>query len=215
MKRLFFFLVAILSSGELYAYYPYSVRANTSFESRFFAIIVGSAIIYVLIYLFYFLLGKSINATTKLANVNKWKKSEQEIKKKEKKQTNRTIVKTADKKVYVSKTKQPERNMKPLLTVLIIYEIIAICILADSDGVCENLFSYEFCDYEGFQYIFMCLFVPAVIAVIYSWRSEIKRFWQKLSYVLSDEEQLDTKKTIKKQKRNQSYWKKDPWDDYL
>ncbi len=85
-------------------------------------------------------------------------------------------------------TKQPKKtktSLKAKLTWGICYEIVTILILADYNGMCDFVFSYDFCTYDGFQYVVMCIFVPALIFVIALWKQEIISFFRKLWYVLS------------------------------
>jgi hypothetical protein len=62
--------------------------------------------------------------------------------------------------------------MKGILTILGIYEMIAIWCLYDADA-------------EFFQYIVACLFVPAVFAILFVWRKELTTFFKRLWYVLT------------------------------
>ena len=70
-------------------------------------------------------------------------------------------------------------SLKAIITLCVCYEILIILILADYNGVCDAIFSYDFCTYEGFQYLVMCLFVPAIVGVIYIWRQELTDFVKK------------------------------------
>ena len=67
---------------------------------------------------------------------------------------------------------------KIIFTLFIIYEIVMICFLA-SDS-CDDVFDYHFCDYEGFQYLVMCGFVPLVGVLIALWWKEILGFLAKI-----------------------------------
>lgn len=78
------------------------------------------------------------------------------------------------------------QTLKKVITWLTLYEVGIICILMDSDGVCDTLFFGDFCDYDGFQYVVMCIFVPAMVAIISMWRKEISAFFKKLWYILSN-----------------------------
>ena len=64
--------------------------------------------------------------------------------------------------------------MKTILTILGVYEIIAVLLLASEDA-CESMFGYDFCGFDGFQYVVMCLLVPAAIGLLVWWWPEIKK----------------------------------------
>lgn len=96
------------------------------------------------------------------------------------------IWKTAKTQSTPNKHKKTKKiNLKTCLTLFICYEIAIILILADSYDACDFIFSYDFCIYDGFQYLVMCLFVPALIAVIVMWKQEIKNFLKRIWQIIS------------------------------
>ena len=96
------------------------------------------------------------------------------------------IWKTAKTQSPPNKHKKTQKiNLKTCLTLFICYEIAIILILADSYDACDFIFSYDFCMYDGFQYLVMCLFVPALVAVIVMWKQEIKNFLKRIWQIIS------------------------------
>lgn len=87
--------------------------------------------------------------------------------------------KSAKKAMKTNHSQGHKISLKAIITLCVCYEILIILILADYNGVCDAIFSYDFCTYEGFQYLVMCLFVPAIVGVIYIWRQELTDFVKK------------------------------------
>lgn len=100
---------------------------------------------------------------------------------------NSALQKKAKNIINENTVKKSKINLKKLLTVLILYEIIIIFILFDDSGICESIFFLfdDFCSYEGFQYIVMCIFVPVLLSLILSWRQEIMIFFKRLWYMIT------------------------------
>ena len=97
----------------------------------------------------------------------------------------------AESKELFNKFSIKKKNINPRnwLTVLVVYEIVIIFILADDGyyGACESVFSFfDICDYNGFQYLIMCVFVPIVFGLLLSWRQEIRIFFKRLWYVVKN-----------------------------
>lgn len=70
--------------------------------------------------------------------------------------------------------------MKVILTVLSVYEMICIWVLYDAEA-------------EFFQYVVACLFVPAIVAILFVWRKELVTFFKRLWYVLTVKESNNEK----------------------
>ena len=47
--------------------------------------------------------------------------------------------------------------------------------LLASEDACDSIFGYDFCGFDGFQYVVMCLLVPAAIGLLVWWWPEIKK----------------------------------------
>lgn len=88
-------------------------------------------------------------------------------------------VKSTKKVMKTNHSQGRKISLKAIITLCVCYEILIILILADYNGVCDAIFSYDFCTYEGFQYLVMCLFVPAIVGVVYMWRQELTDFVKK------------------------------------
>ena len=81
-------------------------------------------------------------------------------------------------------------KLKKILTLFILYEVIMIMVLSYEE-MCNGILcafshysSCDFCEYDGFQYLIMCIFIPALFFVIFMWRKEIATFFRKLWYVI-------------------------------
>lgn len=81
--------------------------------------------------------------------------------------------------------KKLKLSTRGLLTVLSVYEIGIIVILSDID-LCDAIFGFWFCRYEGFQYLVMCVFVPVLIEIILIWWQEIYMGLKRLWYVIKN-----------------------------
>ena len=215
MKTFFFFLFYVFFVTEGNAYIPSNVRHSSNSFDYALGVFLGSLALAALSFGISYLITKSVDTTKKLANAEKWKKSEEVVEQREHKEA-KQINKAVQKKVNVSRAKPVQFSVRPLITILVIYETIITCILADSNGTCMGFFSYSFCNYDGFQYLVMCLFVPAIISVIYSWKSEIARFFKKLSYVLSVDEPKNSKKRTEQIQRKNTKKKETSfgWEDW-
>lgn len=107
------------------------------------------------------------------------------------------------------------------LSILGVYEILIILILS-FDNLCDNIiciFEYgscDFCDYNGLQYIILCLLIPAFFGLLWWWRSEIKQSIDKMKenkqakkdmlYNQILEEELAQRKKTKEQKKPTFGW---------
>lgn len=65
-----------------------------------------------------------------------------------------------------------EMRYRTPLTLIVCYEILALCVLQADE-------------YEVFEYVVICLFVPIVIGVLFSWRREISVVFRRLWFVLT------------------------------
>ncbi len=64
------------------------------------------------------------------------------------------------------------RRFKIFLTIFIIYEFVVIAIL-HNQNYCTNFFAMNFCEYQNYKYLFMCVMLPALIGVIFWWWPEM------------------------------------------
>lgn len=60
------------------------------------------------------------------------------------------------------------RRLKIFLTIIIIYEFIVVSVL-HSQQYCTNFFALNFCEYQQYKYLFMCVMLPALVGVILWW----------------------------------------------
>ncbi|MBO7643103.1 MAG: hypothetical protein J6S74_03165 [Alphaproteobacteria bacterium] len=79
--------------------------------------------------------------------------------------------------------KKLKLSARGLLSILAIYEIGIIIILSDID-LCDAIFGFWFCRYEGFQYLVMCVFIPVLIGIVLIWWQEIYICLKRLWYVI-------------------------------
>lgn len=87
--------------------------------------------------------------------------------------------------------------MKKFVTILVIYEIIAIMVLSDY-STCKEIFERSFCEHDGFQYLVICGFVPGILGLLFWWWPEIKK-------ALSDGNEQKTQQNYTKIKNDQRY----------
>jgi hypothetical protein len=64
------------------------------------------------------------------------------------------------------------RKFKIFFTLFVIYEFVIVVILHRLD-YCTNFFALNFCEYQIYKYLFMCLMLPVLIGVLLWWWHDI------------------------------------------
>ena len=84
--------------------------------------------------------------------------------------------------------KDPYKKLKAFFTIFAIYQIVALLILADDgrNGICQEIFSIDFCRADGFQYFIMNFLIPFSAFLLFIWRKEIGKFFKKILSKLED-----------------------------